>query len=603
MKLPDILLSKKELGELKFEEIISKAEKNECFTYNTIFSKKAQECNEIGDEKNAAVFGLLSAVTSFLFQPESRDEIFGPLFVFNNSRGLIPADLSTNNIESLKIILVVTHDNELIARIADVLWILTKDYKMAKQAIHAYLESAIKLEDPEHWPPAADRIERALRLSASLRDTIAVNMIIAHIEKTLKKYDGKDPLFFSSKLMGLLLEFKRGKSEEYIPLCRRVAEQALLERNWQKARIFFEIESRWHNTNSDNEKSMEALVREAEVYVKEADSGTSSKNPSYLVASTHLHKAIEAYRRIGGHQKRIEEIHKTLLNYQKNIPNEMQKVSHTLDLSKTIKESQEKVKGKSFIEAINILALSFRSPRIKELEERVKKMMVNHPIQFLVTRMGINSEGKVIVRKPSMGVDGSENNQEAIRAEMYEQANSIDILVHTRGIIEPAVRIINIEHSGNQSDFFELLRNNPFIPAGREVLFARALSAGLQGDFVTFLSIATSQVENSIRHLLFLNGIPTSKIDQDGIQKEIDLNELLFMKEVIKILGEDLAFDLQGLLILPTGSNLRNRVAHGLLDVEEFNTIHVLYFWWLILHMIVLCGIQSQKMNINKKEN
>ena len=50
------------------------------------------------------------------------------------------------------------------------------------------------------------------------------------------------------------------------------------------------------------------------------------------------------------------------------------------------------------------------------------------------------------------------------------------------------------------------------------------------------------------------------------------------------VLGEDLVFDLRGILIERFGHNLRNESAHGLMPEAAFYDASSVYLWWLLLH-------------------
>jgi hypothetical protein len=52
-----------------------------------------------------------------------------------------------------------------------------------------------------------------------------------------------------------------------------------------------------------------------------------------------------------------------------------------------------------------------------------------------------------------------------------------------------------------------------------------------------------------------------------------------------EVIGENSVFDLRGLLVERTGSNLRNAIAHGLLPSGAFFAPLVCYLWWLTLHL------------------
>nr|WP_306469566.1 DUF4209 domain-containing protein [Oscillatoria laete-virens] len=93
------------------------------------------------------------------------------------------------------------------------------------------------------------------------------------------------------------------------------------------------------------------------------------------------------------------------------------------------------------------------------------------------------------------------------------------------------------------------------------------------------------QIEASLRYVLQQNGVITSTLESDGIQKERDMNQLLWMPELEEIFGADITFDLRGILIERFGHNMRNESAHGLMPEAGFYQPASVYLWWLILHL------------------
>ena len=89
-------------------------------------------------------------------------------------------------------------------------------------------------------------------------------------------------------------------------------------------------------------------------------------------------------------------------------------------------------------------------------------------------------------------------------------------------------------------------------------------------------------------------------LDDQGIQDERPLNDILYCSEVEEIFGEDVAFDLRGLLVERYGSNLRNRVAHGLMSFDGFYSIETAYFWWITLRLCCIPIIAHIKENQQK---
>ena len=133
-----------------------------------------------------------------------------------------------------------------------------------------------------------------------------------------------------------------------------------------------------------------------------------------------------------------------------------------------------------------------------------------------------------------------------------------------------------------------LVSNNPLVPPHREGFFARGLHAGLTGDFLVACHLLVPQVEHAIRFVLNERCVITTTMSSEGIQEERDLRQLLELPKLTELLGADLVFDLKGLLVDRFGANLRNLLAHGLLELGHFYSQQAVYLWWLALRMCCL---------------
>ena len=90
-----------------------------------------------------------------------------------------------------------------------------------------------------------------------------------------------------------------------------------------------------------------------------------------------------------------------------------------------------------------------------------------------------------------------------------------------------------------------------------------------------------------MRHLLWQKGFIPSGY-KNCIQNEHDLNKTLYRPEIKTIFDEDTLFNLKCLLVEHSGCNLRNRMAHGLIDDHEFQPGVMSYLWWLTLRLCCL---------------
>jgi hypothetical protein len=88
-----------------------------------------------------------------------------------------------------------------------------------------------------------------------------------------------------------------------------------------------------------------------------------------------------------------------------------------------------------------------------------------------------------------------------------------------------------------------------------------------------------------MRFILSKKGVLTSSIDSNGVQNERNLNDTLYTSEIEEVFGNDIIFDLQGLLVERFGANLRHKMAHGLMDYTAFFYISVSYLWGLTLRL------------------
>lgn len=219
-----------------WQDVVAECDSKDCLTYKSKFWKKSEEKKQAGKQKEQAVFELLTAITDIPINPELINELFTERL----------KNLTEEQLDFLEEIIEEISDFELQARIADILWVLKPNYRMAQLAISAYLQSAKTLEDPNHWTYCFNRIERAARLALKINHK--VNDVIAHIEAVLEHYGGEDPLWLSASLMELLQEFKYEEriKLKYVELAKKAATSAELANNWRKARKLWEIKAVWH---------------------------------------------------------------------------------------------------------------------------------------------------------------------------------------------------------------------------------------------------------------------------------------------------------------------------------------------------------------------
>lgn len=587
-------LSKNDFEQIKFNELLENLKRETCWEINKKINK---ELINTDDKAKKEIYLLLGAITSLKLDKDIDGDIFIRDVMLTSARKVKFKEINDSYSRFLEEIIDMINLYELKARIADFLWIKDNNYEMSKKAIGYYLKSAEQLEDAQNWSDYFRRVNRAISIAASIRngneETFegTTNFIMA----VIKKYEDHPPNYLSLKLMKLLQHYKIRDFSYYAKLSNKYYEKLINDKNYHMARKYSDLEAGFYKLLDGEKNNKEASVNSAETYVLEAKKLIEEEN--YLVSASLLKSAIEKYRRLEDYEDRINEIHKLLLVYEKKSVDQMMKIEESYDISSQVKKVKNLIKGLEIKEALFKLAIIIKPPKINNLKQIIEELKNETPLTFLLSSVAVNEEGKTIARKPSIITDDQERADAAVKAEMFMQAKREQ---HNRVVsfIIPATQQIRIENNISLTTFIDLVKDNPFVPRGHEMIFAKGLMSGLKGDYLNSLSLLIPQLENSLRYVLIHANKVTSNLN-NGIQEEFNLNKLLnnYEEELNIIFGEDLIFDLKGVFIERFGSNLRNKFAHGLMNNDSFYTAPSIYAWWLILR---LCCIPNITLNQNK---
>ena len=327
-------------------------------------------------------------------------------------------------------------------------------------------------------------------------------------------------------------------------------------------------------------------VSEAEGWVKEAIAKVSSDQPSHVAAAIFYEKAIQTYRTIPRSERAIHRVDERIADLRARLNesrekslDEMNVVSTPgVDISQIVEDARNAVRGKEPVEALKALASLDRGAKVKELRKNAIEERRRYPLSALFPTKTIGSGGRTIAK------DSGEDEKSALSQMIRDYGIRVGIVV--QGYIWPAHEILLLEHRLREADFIALARQSPIVPIGRELLFGKALFAGYDRDFVTALHILVPQIEHMVRSHLKQAGVQTTNIDSNGIENENGLSSLMDLPQTEKIFGEDLSFEIKALFCDSSGPNLRNELAHGLIDYEACQSAYAIYAWWLGLKLV-----------------
>lgn len=605
-------ISKSDFDTCNWQKIIEQCDQKDCRRYMGLFSIEAEKSEEAEDTKAQEVFLLLYRITSLYFKLDNNQDPFGPLFTSRDGQPSFIVDhLTDEHIQVLIEVVPEVADPEMQARMADVLYIRTRNASLAGIAIYAYLASADTLMNPDHWILNEERIERALQLATRIgrKNRDYFPKTIQAIEDLLGKYGEEDTTFFSAKLMRLLVEqcqveHYQGKSEDYANLAEKAAKRAETDHEWHRAQEYWEIRGEWQKICKVPGWKDATLKVQAEVFINASEVAAQASPPNYTNAAWHMQSAIELLQKVSIKQERerIQQLYPTFRKYQEEARAQMGRIVIPFDITNEQEKVRAQVKGKKFLQALFDLAYIGSPPHIKGLRELVIEDTRRSVFSGFMSAEVKDNTGRTVGQRPPLFSNGTDIDEQALRAEMFRLAIWHQLL-HAINWVEVARQQICLEHNIRIHDFLPLVSNNPFVPLGREMIYARGFHAGLTGDTLVAAHLLLPQLENSIRSVLIRQDCITSMLDKERIQDEFPLNKILrdYQRELENMFGEDIVFDLRGLLVERFGSNLRNAGLHGLMDYEDFLRPQSVYLWWLALRLC--CMMRLAEMPQAKEDH
>lgn len=582
------LINQDVLSSVNLEELVRNVDRLDCSSFGGEVSRAAREEGRWTLEQRECL-RFINAVLTMMLRPDQLAEPYGPLFEMNGRRGYIPSDFDKEGLRSLEGWAQSLKDPELRARFLDVLWVQARCFTAAKGAVDAYIASALRLEHPEEWTSCHKRLERALRLAAGLGKGGAelLALVLEAIEAMVHRHQGKDPLYLTMALVQLLLEFKHGDANQYSAYARVAASSAEAGQAFWRAKDYYQLAAECNRVAGDVDGETMALRSSAECLVKEAELAYTQPGRGARTAAAILSDAVEAMRQIPDRRERATELHAQLISLQKEVVEELKEVSTSMDVSELVQGALDLVRGKSLRDAVFALCAMAKPPSIAKLLKQVRERARIEVLGSMAWCQVVNSRGQVVAIAPGLEAEGDDPSQPGLRWRMFSIASEGRSLT-VQAMLNPARLEIYGVHSPNRQDIAGLIQHSPWIPPGHAESVVRALVAGFDGDMILVGHLVPPQLEAMIRYVVESRGGATSKLEPGGVQPERSLGPLLETPEALEVFGADGVFELQDLFTEQLGTNLRNEVAHGLLDDSGFSSSDVLYAWWLLLRYCVL---------------
>ena len=492
------------------------------------------------------------------------------------------------------------------AKISDFLWVVENDFSNAKIAETAYYEH---LKNTGAFADHIMAINRILFISKKMRskeinEVVRKNLLI----KVLEEYDNSSHAKIGYLIKtameekvdtGYLIPYVENILKTYddnscdAPLigkfCDLLEELYCRKNNWQKKKCITEPK-----LIAIRRRKIQAVRMEAEY------AGGSSKGN--LMRKIHyLKEVIQLLKTIQGTEEERKALLQEIAQIEEASLSEMMVWSDKQDASGIVKELFRQLEDLDKEEALCYFASFIPIPE----RERVKNQVLNRTgiLHTIFPAAILGKGGKLIAKsRPVKKHDGTID--EGALKDNMERTAAMEMDYFAQILVRNTFEYIRSRFVIEESDVKKIVDVSCAIPEGRKESYTKGLMFGFSGDFLTALSILIPQIENAVRYLAVECGEPVYNMNEEGIEEVKPMHAVLELEGVKESLDEDLIFALNTIFCSKFGFNMRNNVAHGMLDDQAFQSFKALYIWWFALKFCYLfCGKlqEENRSKINKK--
>jgi len=532
-----------------------------------------------------------------MLMPDSLNEPFRPIFVDyqTGQRSRIIGDHNKEELEFFECILDSLEEPWLKARLADLLWLCStpKNPDHAGVAIRSYLAHPI---NSKSWNRDVGKCwERAARLAMQIGERKKIDDIKNKLFQAFK-LEYPDcmymPFWLARHLdrLNLDFEFREFMAVRLFELGANLKDKF----HFDAARSYLDLAARKFEQSSDEKGRVDSLLSIADCFEKEGDSRLSGSN---LVANSFYENAIQAYRRVPTKHRddhdfgnKIQVIRAKITSSGKASLEEMALVrSPPFDISEMVEAATAHVAGKNSLEeALLYFVGLYPGPKYQCLASSARESIRESPLLSILGSSYISEEGRIVAKTPAANFDGtyeSSANKAVLNRQVHQVLKS-EIQMVVEGEVLPGLGQILREYRVTKEFLGAVCHQSPIVPEGRDQLLAFALWLGFEYDFGNAIHLLCPQIENIVRVQLKEFGALTSNIDREGIENENGLSALMGLPESKDVFGSDLAFEIESVFTDALGFNLRNEVAHGLLNDNSSSSIATVYAWWMSLRLV-----------------
>lgn len=249
-----------------------------------------------------------------------------------------------------------------------------------------------------------------------------------------------------------------------------------------------------------------------------------------------------------------------LREISKETDQELKSISAKIDVPKEKIDAyvDQLLKGEDDVLFARIIAA--HTPRIAQSQQEIEQQFKEAPLQFILAKSLVDKKGRAVAHIGPLREDPDSHL-------ILHLSNSIRIgTIFLHFTFEEGIKreVISVH------EIMKFLRKSCLIEQDRFGMVEKGLEAYFSQDYLTCIHLLIPQFEEAIRNLVEINGGSVLVPKNDSFQLKT-FDYLLSDPLVKEVFGEDASLYFKVLFTDKRGWNLRNDLAHGMLDSSHFN--------------------------------
>lgn len=545
---------------------------------------------DTADDKN--IYDLIKNVCSMAMNIKDDGVEFCPSFIFEGKRTYSLEDISEDDYNILSALDHQKLPLNIRARITDILWVQKRNYRMAIIAAESYHELFNLLFKDDDWFIIFKAIKRAAQITLQINKTDLHEKICQTIYNHLVRIDGADAQFLSISLIEFLMENSYGDSNSILAIIDKIL--LLSKSDPNKMEQAFELKFKYKNSTEGLESATTVKLDMAQYLVDYAEQIYSTEQMGAIKSEAFFQKAILLFRN-NGKADLAEKTHRRLVEVQKDIYKSMSSHKQKIDMSGIIEKISKLMEGLSFEECVVRLGQMTHLYTKQEGERHVMEHLTKYPFSQMFGTNIINIDGQTVfslmpldIADPYKDVDLLESHINHKLFELEDWSGNL----HLRFAFDYIRKNFDV----TQQSFNFILSDNAIVPIERRKIIEKGIRLAFEGDYYAAVHILAPQTENIFRYIAKTAGALTVTLENDGSSKQKTLTSIFDLPELLDCYDNDIIFLFKGLLNEQSGANIRNEIAHGIMEETKGATGSCVYFISALIRLLVISSPKCLKM-------